>query len=30
MNGLDFDPFYHKEEYNRGGLQLEGVRVESV
>ena len=24
---LGFDPFYNKEEYNRGGLQLQGVRV---
>jgi hypothetical protein len=29
MDELSFDPFYHKEE-QRGGLQLEGVRVESV
>ena len=29
MEELDFDPFYRKEE-PQGGLQLDGVRVESV
>ena len=29
MEELDFDPFYTKEE-PQGGLQLDGVRVESV
>ena len=29
MSELDFDPFYTKED-PFGGLQLDGVRVESV
>lgn len=29
MDELNFDPFYAREE-PQGGLQLEGVRVESV